>query len=164
MARWVFFLLATAVFALDQATKHWAMNSLSDDYSVTIIPAVFYLTRTTNTGAAFGVLPHATLLLAFAALVAVLGIAAYALRTSWPIPALMGVALALPLGGAAGNFLDRIRLGRVIDFLDVRFGSYTWPIFNIADSAICIGVGLLVIAAFRSSRLDKPAVNDKALL
>ena|SRR5579884_3845780 len=151
MRRPLFFLLAIIVLLADQATKLWAMHHLVPDLSRTIIPRVFYLTRTTNTGGAFGLFPSATSLLALTALAAVVGIIIYAARTRWPLPAIVGVALALPLGGAAGNFLDRVRLGHVVDFLDVRFGDYSWPVFNVADSAICIGVVLLAYSFIRYS-------------
>ncbi|HEX5324205.1 MAG TPA: signal peptidase II, partial [Capsulimonadaceae bacterium] len=89
------------------------------------------------------------------ALAAVIGIIAYAVRAHWPMAVLTGLALALPLGGAAGNFLDRVRLGHVVDFLDVRIGDYNWPIFNVADSAICVGVVLLACSFLRHSPQSK---------
>jgi signal peptidase II len=147
MRRIPFFIIAVLVLVADQLTKRWVVTSLSFDTSRQLVAGVLYFTRTTNTGAAFGVLPHATIVLAATALAAVVGIIYYAIRSGFPLPIGKGIALALPLGGALGNFLDRARLGYVVDFIEVRLGTYTWPIFNVADSAICIGVALLVIAA-----------------
>lgn len=156
MRRWLFFTLAVVVFLSDQATKDWAVRSLALDGDREIVPHLFYLTRTTNTGGAFGLFPTATWILALTAFIAVVGIIAYALRARWPLPWLVGIALALPLGGAAGNFLDRVRLGHVVDFIGVYIGTYSFPIFNVADSAICIGVALLAISFLRRSAVSAP--------
>ena len=150
MRRWLFFAISIFVFLADQATKAWAVRALAFDGDHSIVPGVFYLTRTTNTGGAFGLFPSATWLLAVTALIAVIGITYYAFRVRWPLPWLVGLGLALPLGGAAGNFLDRVRLGHVVDFIGVYIGSYSFPIFNVADSAICVGVALLAISFLRS--------------
>lgn len=149
MRRSLFFTLALLVLIADQATKAWVRHSLVPDVNLDIVPHVFYFTRTTNTGGAFGLFPTATWLLAITALAAVVGITVYALKARWPLPWLTAVALALPLGGAAGNFLDRARLGHVVDFIGVYIGTYDFPIFNVADSAICIGVLLLAISFLR---------------
>ena len=160
MARPVFFALAVLILALDQLSKFLIVRVLPEGASFNILPGVFYLTHTTNTGAAFGVFPRATPVLALTALVAVVGIIVYALRASWPVTYLVGTALALPLGGATGNFLDRARLGYVVDFLDVRIGAFSWPVFNVADSAICIGVGLLAYTALRSRPVAEPSGGE----
>lgn len=162
MRRWFFFTLAIVVFLADQATKAWAVRSLVYDGDHPIVPGFFYLTRTTNTGGAFGLFPTATLLLAVTALVAVVGIVYYAYRVRWPLPWLVGIGLALPLGGAAGNFLDRARLGHVVDFIGVYIGSYSFPIFNVADSAICVGVVLLAISFLRNSSSRSHAQEPSA--
>ncbi len=150
MRRAPFLLLAAIVLLADQFTKYWIVHSLETDSSRELIPRVLYFTRTTNSGAAFGVFPHATYLLALTALIAALGIGIYAWRQYWPLPWSCGMGLALPLGGALGNFIDRVRLGYVIDFIEVHIGNYVWPIFNVADSCICIGVGTLVALAVKS--------------
>ena len=87
----------------------------------------------------------------------------YSLRAEMPLPRLLGVALALPLGGAVGNLLDRVRLGHVVDFLALYFGphhSLPFPIFNLADSAICVGVGLLAVYYGRQPATE-PAIALK---
>jgi signal peptidase II len=142
-----FLLLTLLVVALDQLTKFWIVKAVMEDSELQIIPRLLYITHTTNTGGAFGVFQHSPLILAATALFVVLGIAIYLSKANWPVQLLLGVGLALPLAGAIGNLIDRIRLGFVVDFIEVRLGSYTWPIFNVADSAICIGVAVLAVMA-----------------
>lgn len=151
--------LALLVFLADQASKTWIVHIHSQwpDDGRELIPGWFALTFNVNTGGAFGILPHGTSLLALAAAVAAATIIVYSFRTPMPLPRLLGFALALPLGGALGNLLDRVRLGHVIDFLAVYAGphrQWQFPIFNLADSAICVGVGLL---ALYYGRLPAPA-------
>jgi signal peptidase II len=146
MSKATVYVLAAFVFALDQVTKHWAVSHLAlDTQSVPLIPRVLYFTRTSNTGSAFGLFPGSSQILALAALAAAIAISVYVARSRTLLPWMIGIALALPLGGALGNFLDRIRLSYVVDFIDLRIGTYQWPVFNVADSAICIGVALLAI-------------------
>jgi signal peptidase II len=157
MTRPTIFLLAALVLALDQLTKHWAVRHLPlDQIGVVLLPHVLYLTRTSNTGSAFGLFPGSTVVLAAVALIAATAIAAYVVRHPM-VPAALGIALALPLGGALGNFLDRVRIGHVVDFIDARIGSYEWPVFNVADSAICIGVAILALIYAKQSVSDHPA-------
>ena len=148
------YVLALLVFAADQGAKHWVLWSHFHwpEEGREIIPGFFSLTFSVNTGGAFGILPHGTQLLAVAAGLAAFAIVAYSLRVQSPLPRLLAVALALPLGGALGNMWDRITRGYVIDFLDFHAGSgpsWHFPIFNLADSAICIGVGLLAVIGSR---------------
>ena len=146
--------LALLVLAADQCAKHWVLWSHFHwpEQGREIIPGFFALTFSVNTGGAFGILPHGTLLLAGAAGFAALAIILYSIRVQGHMPRLLSVALALPLGGALGNMWDRITRGYVIDFLDFHAGSgpsWHFPIFNLADSAICIGVGLLALIGSR---------------
>ena len=150
MSRWAIYSLALLVLAADQAAKAWVLTAHwhwpQDD--LVLIPGFFSLSFNVNTGGAFGILPHGTLLLALAAAVAAAAIVYYTIRAKMPLPRLLGVALALPLGGAVGNLLDRVRLGHVVDFLALYAGPdrrWQFPIFNVADSAICVGVGLLAL-------------------
>lgn len=131
---------------LDQASKAWMVSLLADGASRPLLPGVFQLTLTYNTGAAFSMLrqhPQGLTLLTgliFAA------IAAYAFSPR-PFPRGERWALALILGGALGNLIDRLRLGKVVDFLDVVAIHY--PVFNLADSFIFCGVVLLVFTHLR---------------
>jgi len=148
--RWALYALGLLVLAADQFSKAAIVRAYPGwrDGNQELIPGFFALTYNVNTGGAFGILPHGTLLLAFAAAVAAVFIVGYSLHARMPLPRLLGIALALPLGGALGNLLDRVRLGHVVDFLALYAGPdrrWEFPIFNLADSAICIGVGLLAL-------------------
>ncbi len=144
--------LLIAVVLLDQLTKLWVLNSFQMYEIREIIPGFFNLTYLTNKGAAFGFLAGVTaawrhwffLGLACVAL-ALLGIAYFRMRDDHPLyePALMCIA-----GGATGNVLDRLRHGAVVDFLDFYVKDYHWPAFNVADSAIFVGVALFIVAGF----------------
>ena len=134
-------LLAAIVVAADQVTKQWATAAFDADPNNGIqwFGGLLALTYTTNSGAAFGVLADRNILFLFIGLVMVAVIA-----LSWRyLPGsrlLPRISLGLQLGGALGNLLDRVRQGYVVDFIQLR----GWPVFNLADSAICCGVALLM--------------------
>lgn len=141
--------VAAAVLVLDQATKLVALARLSPGHPVTVVDGLFALTLVMNPGLAFGVLGAVppdwrwvSALLAVAALLA-LGFLAVQLlpHGGWPA----ALALGLIFGGAVGNLIDRWRFGAVVDFLDVYWRTYHWPAFNVADSAITVGVALLTL-------------------
>jgi len=143
-------LLALAALAADQLAKSLVAANLELGASFSPIPALsrfFSITYVTNTGAAFGLLREAGLFFVFVA-VAVSAIILLYVRKLPADQQLVRAALGLQLGGALGNMVDRLRLGYVVDFIDVKF----WPIFNIADSAIVIGVVLLTLAFWRQER------------
>jgi signal peptidase II len=141
-------LIAVLVFAGDQLTKALVESSIPEHTVVPILPRCFNLTHIRNTGAAFGLFSDsptpwktAVLIVVSAALLlTVVGMVWRSRRLHWGT----AVGLALILGGALSNLLDRIRLGRVVDFLDVYFRGYHWPSFNLADSAIVVGAGFLI--------------------
>jgi signal peptidase II len=144
-AAWI---AAILVAAADQATKASLSGWLMSRGSVTVIPGFLDLTLVTNTGGVFGILrdidgPVRGLLFGLLPVAAITLMIWYArsLEPSRPWP-LVGVGLIL--GGAAGNLIDRIRLGHVVDFVDAYLGRYHWPAFNLADSSICIGVAMLL--------------------
>ncbi len=128
-----------AVFAADQVTKQVVKATLPLGASW---PAegLVRLTHGTNTGTAFGLLPNQTLFLIFASLVAI-GFLVYFYRAYALEKPILRYAIGLQLGGAFGNLLDRVAFGRVTDFVDVGW----WPIFNVADSAICVGMATLIV-------------------
>jgi signal peptidase II len=141
--------IALAVVLLDQMTKAMvrAWIPLHDD--VSIINGLLDFTQVRNTGAAFGLLnsvafPFKTALIAIVAAVALVAIAAYAARVA-PAQKMARLGLALILGGAIGNLIDRITLGYVVDFVDVYWRSYHFWAFNVADSAITVGVSVMVL-------------------
>lgn len=141
------FAVALTVVLIDQITKLAVRGLMSPSRSIPIVPHVLYLTYVRNAGAAFGLLPGRQLFF-FATTGAVIGfIIAYGLRAR-PTDRLLMLALGLELGGAVGNLIDRAVFGRVTDFLDVRF----WPVFNVADSSIVVGLALIAIFALRGRR------------
>jgi len=151
--RTVYVAIATLVVVLDQITKVLVDRFMSLHESRIIVDGFLRLTYVRNRGAAFGILsdadlPYQSLLFAVVSLAALGAIAAYA----WRLPArsrLPQTALALIMGGALGNLMDRARLGHVIDFVDAYWGAHHWPAFNVADSAISVGVVLLVLDILR---------------
>ena len=153
-----FAVLAMTVIA-DQVTKAWVLRSFELYQSKEIIPGFFNLVYVTNTGAAFSMLAdvespwkHYFFLLIGGAAIIGLTVVWFRMREE---NSLYALALALICGGAAGNIIDRVRLGSVVDFLDFYFRGYHWPAFNIADSAICLGAGLFLIVNILDSRKQK---------
>jgi len=153
--------LVTAVtLVLDQATKLTIDSQFLLHESVQVLENFFHITYVRNKGAAFGILSDSPLRIPFfitVALVAALGILWYLSRTRAD-QRLLHFALALVFSGAIGNLIDRIRLGEVIDFLDVHWYRHHWPAFNVADSAITIGVALMLLDMWLEERKSK---NDK---
>lgn len=148
-----FYGLAGAVVILDQATKLLVQRAFRLGESLPVLPGFFNLTYVLNPGAAFGLLAGAAAAFRgpFFIAVSVLAIAVicyYHARYARGRP-LSTVGLALILGGALGNLIDRLRVGMVIDFLDFYLGAYHWPAFNVADSGITVGVGLLLVEMLR---------------
>lgn len=147
------------VIVLDQFTKILTVNNFALYESLEIIPGFFNLTYLTNKGAAFGFLAgveaawrhYFFLILASIALV-LLVVAWFRLRKEHRF---YGPALALIAGGAIGNVIDRVRLGAVVDFLDFYVAGYHWPAFNVADSAIFVGVFLFLLSNYLEERQKK---------
>ena len=147
--RGAYLAVSLAVLFLDQWSKGLVTRTMEVHQSKTVIADVFDLTYVRNTGAAFGLFASVdssvkAILLNSIAVVVFLIVSAYALRSSHKSVRLQ-VGLALNLGGAVGNLLDRVRFGYVVDFLDFSISGHHWPAFNVADSAICIGVALLFL-------------------
>ncbi len=153
--------LAGGVIFLDRLTKYLTEDGLALGESRPIIGEIFSLTRVHNPGGIFGLFPQRGNLFLFFSLVVLIGVVililAAARKEPWPtfLPAqlVMGksyrIGLALVLGGGIGNVIDRIKWGYVLDFFDLHF----WPIFNVADMSVTIGVGLLILLLLRSSTL-----------
>ena len=137
-------LVALLVILFDQATKEWVRGAFSLHESVPVVPGFFHLTYIRNTGAAWGMFSGQNLalsLLAFAMLVALVLFRRKILPPGKPLR----IALGLLCGGIVGNLFDRLRLDYVVDFLDFFARTHHFPAFNVADSAICVGVGLYVL-------------------
>jgi signal peptidase II len=151
--------LAAAVVVIDQATKFMVKARLPLHDSVTVIPGFFDITHVRNTGAAFGMLNNVEFaykpaVMVIVALVALGAVASYALT----LPASQRIArlgLALILGGAVGNLIDRATMGYVVDFVDVYWrGVHFWA-FNVADSAITVGVALMLLDVLGVGRVPE---------
>ena len=143
--------IALLVLILDQLTKIYFDRNYALGQVKVLIDNHLYLTHVRNPGAAFGIFADSAWRLPFfltVALVAVVGIIWY-LRTLPPSATWMHLSLGLLLGGAVGNVIDRVRLGEVIDFIGVHWYQYHWPSFNVADSAICVGVAILLIVSLQ---------------
>jgi signal peptidase II len=157
------FLLAALVVCLDRATKWLVEKRILLHDGIQIIPGFFRLTHVENRGAAFGLFAESTSgwtvgVLVLFSLVALVIVVALLWRNSHSMN-VTGIGLALILGGALGNLWDRLLNGRVVDFLLFYIGQYQWPAFNVADSAIVIGAGLLV---FEILFAKQPAAEKSA--
>jgi signal peptidase II len=155
--------LSALVVALDQVSKFWIL-AVFDDYQVVEILPVFNLTLVYNTGAAFSFLSDAGgwqrwfFITVAAVVTVVMTVWLAGLRSH---ERLTGVGLALVVGGAVGNLIDRVWLGKVIDFLQLYWQQWYWPAFNLADSAITVGVVLLLFDAFRGQEPQRePGSSD----
>jgi signal peptidase II len=151
-------LLSLAVLALDQASKAWIERHLTPHAVLPVIDGFLNLTHVRNTGVAFGLFagPAAgagSWLLSLLGLAALTVVATYFRRTHAGDRLLLA-ALALILGGAVGNLVDRLASGAVTDFVDCYVGSYHWHTFNVADSAITVGIGLMALDFLRGREPD----------
>ena len=148
-ARVFYLLIVLVVIVLDRWTKRLVARRISLYTHIQIIPGFFRLTHTENTGAAFSMFADSpalwktALLIGFA--VVALVVVSVLLWKNHPSHAVSGVGLALIMGGALGNLWDRLASGRVVDFLLFYVRHYQWPVFNLADSAIVVGAGLLIV-------------------
>jgi len=148
-ARASYLLIALVVVLLDRWTKHLVEQRIRLYAHIQIIPGFFQLTHTENTGAAFSLFADSQahwktgMLIAFS-VIALLVVSALLWKNN-PAHVVTGVGLSLIMGGAVGNLWDRLARGRVVDFLLFYVKRYQWPVFNLADSAIVVGAGLLVL-------------------
>lgn len=142
--RIVVMILAALVVFLDQASKFIVRSSMAEGASIPLVKGVLYLTHVRNTGAAFGLFAGKPLVLAGVSVAIIAGVGFYYYERR-PSDLLSKVALGLALGGAVGNLIDRLLMGKVTDFLDL---NGLWPVFNLADMAVDAGAFLLVIGLF----------------
>ena len=141
-------ILSIIFIIIDQLSKIIVVNNLTNNKSIEVIKSFFYLTYTNNKGAAFSILTGRRILLILVALI-VIGVLIYYVRKNKIEGKVNKIALSLVIGGSIGNLIDRILRGAVIDFIDVKIFGYNFPIFNLADTFIVIGVFLLIIEMFR---------------
>lgn len=152
------FVLAAVMVVIDQLSKTWIARSLPlDGAAIPLIPGLG-LTYTRNSGAAFGILRNlkltigswvidGTVLLGLLSLLVSVGLVVFMVRNARSLTTLTRTALALVLAGALGNGIDRLRLGYVIDFVHFKVGSFDFPVFNVADTCVVVGAGLLIIGS-----------------
>jgi signal peptidase II len=155
--RVAYLVAALAVFMADQATKAWAVRRLR--FGETVKAGGFVqFAYAENPGIAFGRLQEGgefgRWMLAALAALAIIGLLLYFFRTRRTDDRILG-AIALLLAGVGGNLIDRVRLGHVIDFIEVFIGSYRWPTFNVADAAICTGAALLALDLILEGRGER---------
>ena len=159
MLLWLAVIVVT-VF-LDQLTKYLTILHLKPIDTLPIIEDVFHLTYVENTGAAFGMMKDARWIFMITSTVAIIGILGYMIRRTWiqkkKMPWMEALSLSLILGGGIGNMIDRTTLGYVVDMIDCRFINFA--VFNVADSFVCIGAGLmilyLILETVKESRAEK---------
>ena len=153
----VFSVITLFVIVLDQSTKWYISKTMELHDSITVIENFFNITYMRNTGAAFSFLADFHYRIPFFILASVIAIlvilmVVYRLR---PDQKFAVVSLSLIFSGALGNLIDRVRFGEVVDFLDVHWYQHHWPAFNVADSAICVGVFLLAIDMYLEENRKK---------
>jgi len=157
-------LLAGAIVAIDQATKLSIVQSMRLNESISIVPNLFSLTYIRNPGAAFGLLAGSSnaFRMVFFGLTSIFALGLLGtILLRMPEQDWVGrVSVAGILGGAIGNLIDRLRFGEVIDFLDVYVENYHWPAFNVADSAITVGVIFLIVHFAFEKRTEPPPASE----
>jgi len=152
-------IVAIPLIVLDQATKLIIVRTMELHTIIPIIRNFFDIVHARNQGAAFGVLRDSSIRLPFLIGVSLLAavVIVFVFRKLRPDQKLSAWGLSLVLSGAVGNLIDRIRFGEVVDFLSVHWHEHYWPAFNVADSAICIGVGLLALDMILEEKRKKKA-------
>ncbi|WP_079529773.1 signal peptidase II [Halobacillus hunanensis] len=155
---YIFYLIAAAIIVLDQLTKWIIVRTMEIRESIPVIENFFYITSHRNQGAAWGIL-QGQMWFFYIVTVIVIGVIIYYMGQFAKQSSFVGVALALILGGAIGNFIDRLFRKEVVDFLNFYIGNYNFPIFNVADSSLVVGVIFVLIATFIDERRQKKGVK-----
>jgi signal peptidase II len=153
-----YYLIALLVIAIDQLTKWMIVKKMEYGESIEIIENLLYITSHRNRGAAWGILQGQMWFFYIITIAVIIGLVYYIQKMAKE-SILLGVALALMLGGAIGNFIDRVARQEVVDFVHTYIFSYSFPVFNVADAALSIGVGLLVIHMFLEEKNAKEKDN-----
>lgn len=159
MKRWIsIYGIAIILIMIDQWTKWLVVKNMELGESIPIIDSFFYITSHRNSGAAWGILQD-QMVFFYIITVIVVGFIIFYIQKYAKDSMLLGISLALVLGGAIGNFIDRLLRKEVVDFFDIYIGSYNYPIFNIADSALVVGVIFLFIFTIVDERNKKRSQN-----
>lgn len=150
-----YYLITIAVFIVDFITKKIVATKMNIADEISVIGNFFLITSHRNRGAAFGILQEQRTFFIIITTIIVGGLIWYTYSVRKTAKATLFSGLTLVLGGALGNFIDRVRFGEVVDFFKFNFGSYTFPIFNVADSAIVVGVGLILLDTLLVARDER---------
>lgn len=140
-----YYLIALVIIAIDQLTKWLIVRTMELGERIPVVENFFYITSHRNSGAAWGILQGQMIFFYIVTVIVVIGIIFYMQKYAKD-SRLLAVSLSLLLGGAIGNFIDRLLHQEVVDFLDFYIFGYNFPIFNVADSSLTIGVILVIIA------------------
>ncbi|WP_343223614.1 signal peptidase II [Paenibacillus oenotherae] len=159
--KFYYYWIALIVFVVDYITKKMIENGLEIGEKIKVLGDFFIITSHRNKGAAFGILQEQTVFFICITLLVVTGIVWYIYTNRNSGKTMLLIGLGLVLGGAFGNFLDRALYGEVVDFLQFTFGSYVFPIFNVADSGIVCGAGLIILDAFLSMKNENGDSNER---
>jgi signal peptidase II len=156
--------VGVVALALDQLTKLWARAALPTDYHgrgvpVSVVEGLFDWRLSYNTGSAFGLFADTPGAPAFLTVVAIaaLGGLVWMVAQARAEQRVLVAALGLLAGGAAGNLIDRVYAGRVTDFIVWKYQAHEWPVFNVADTALCVGAGLLLLDTIRDASRERAA-------
>ncbi|RYM07245.1 lipoprotein signal peptidase [Sporolactobacillus sp. THM7-7] len=149
----IYYALAFIILLLDQASKWLVVQNMNVGESIPILPRFFYITSLRNTGAAWSIL-EGQFAFFFIVTVIVLVIVIYYMQKAGRKQPLLGTSLAFIIGGTLGNFIDRLFRGEVVDFIHVFLFRYSYPVFNLADSSLFIGVGLMIIYLIKDGRKE----------
>lgn len=153
---YVYYIIAGILVVLDQITKWIVVKNMELYEQITIVKDFFYLTSHRNKGAAWGILEGKMIFFYIVTTIVIIGVIFYMQKYARENK-LLAISLSFILGGAIGNFIDRIFRGEVVDFLDFIIFNYDYPIFNVADSSLVVGVILVLIATF----LDEKKKGNK---
>ncbi|ASF39329.1 signal peptidase II [Halobacillus halophilus] len=156
---YVYYIIALAIIILDQWTKWLVVSNMQIGESIPVIENFFYLTSHRNQGAAWGIL-QGQMWFFYIITIIVIGVVIYYMQQFAKESRLAGVSLSLILGGAIGNFIDRVFRKEVVDFADTLIFTYDFPIFNVADSALVIGVILVMLATLLDERKKKGSLEQ----
>jgi signal peptidase II len=150
----LYYIIAVLIIALDQLTKWMVVKQMEVGESIEIIPKFLYITSHRNRGAAWGILQGQMWFFYIITVLVIAVLVIYIQRLKkeekW-----LGIALGLMLGGAIGNFIDRVWRKEVVDFINTYIFTYDFPIFNVADSALVIGVGLIFVLTLFEGKTKK---------
>lgn len=164
-SKFSYLIFAMVLIVIDQASKAWATLKLRPVMTLEVLPGYFRLSYATNRGVAFSMFAESSLNVRWIFAVISILAAVFVLSYLWRTTAGQGrlsFALALLLSGIVGNMIDRIRLGEVVDFIELHWrDQYVWPTFNVADSVICVGAVLLAIEMIWEARANPaPAATE----